>query len=145
MNIDVHDGPKAANDHLAIDTIKFPEGQNLYSFNSDPGNVAAGRKGFSSTGAGAAADAHDQTMTLASTDIGARPDFNVLRTSVAFAINSSDLRPAAKRTLDDWAKSFEGRSATSARSTRRSTWRAMRAPPATQSTTSTSRPSASPR
>ena len=40
VNIDVHDGPKAANDHLAIDTIKFPEGQNLYSFNERPGEQA---------------------------------------------------------------------------------------------------------
>src|SRR5215218_10117850 len=96
VNIDVHDGPKAANDHLAIDTIKFPEGQNLYSFNADPANVAASRTGFSSTGAGTAADAHDQTMTLASTDIGARPDGNVLRTSISFGINSSILTPSAK-------------------------------------------------
>jgi outer membrane protein OmpA-like peptidoglycan-associated protein len=109
VNIDVHDGPKAANDHLAIDTIKFPEGQNLYSFNRDPANVAAGRSGFSSTSAGAAAEPHDQTMTLASTDIGGRPDFNVLRTSVSFGINSSTLTPAAKGTLDDWAKTFEGK------------------------------------
>ena len=48
-------------------------------------------------------------MTLASTDIGGRPDFNVLRTSVSFGINSSDLTPAAKGTLDDWAKTFEGK------------------------------------
>ena len=108
VNIDVHD-PKAANDHLAIHTIKFPEGQNLYSFNADPANVAANRSGFSSTGAGTAADAHDQTMTLASTDIGARPDSNVLRTSISFGINSSILTPDAKTALDDWAKSFDGK------------------------------------
>jgi outer membrane protein OmpA-like peptidoglycan-associated protein len=109
VNIDVHDGPKAANDHLAIDTIKFPEGQNLYSFNDDPANVAAGRSGFSSTGAGSGANANDQTMTLASTDIGARPDSNVLRTSVSFGINSSTLSADAKSSLDDWIKTFEGK------------------------------------
>ena len=48
-------------------------------------------------------------MTLASTDIGGRPDFNVLRTTVSFGINSSALTPASKSTLDDWAKTFEGK------------------------------------
>lgn len=109
VNIDVHDGPKAANDHMAIDTIKFPEGQNLYSFNEEAENQAAHNKGFSSTAPGAAADAHDQTMTLASTDIKARPDFNVLRRSVSFAIGKSELTPAAKSELDNWAKTFEGK------------------------------------
>jgi outer membrane protein OmpA-like peptidoglycan-associated protein len=109
VNIDVHDGPKAANDHLAITSIKFPEGQNLYSFNDDPANKRANRSGASFTGAGAGADPHDQTMTLASTDVGGRPDYNVLRTSVQFGINRHDLTPGAKRALDDWIASFEGK------------------------------------
>jgi outer membrane protein OmpA-like peptidoglycan-associated protein len=109
VNIDVHDGPKAANDHLAITTIKFPEGQNLYSFNADPANKRANRRGFSFTNEGTDVDAHDQSMTLASTDIGGRPDFNVLRTTVQFGVNRHDLTPAAKKALDAWIKTFEGK------------------------------------
>jgi len=107
--IDVHNGPKAANDHLDITTIKFPEGQNLYSFNEEPENKRANRTGFSFTNEGTAAGAHDQSMTLASTDIGARPDSNVLRTSVEFGINHHDLTPQAKRGIDNWIKTFEGK------------------------------------
>ncbi len=39
VNIGVHDGPKAANDHLAIDTIKFPEVQDAGG-NKLPGAIA---------------------------------------------------------------------------------------------------------
>jgi outer membrane protein OmpA-like peptidoglycan-associated protein len=109
VDIDVHNGPKGGNDHLAVDAVKFPEGQNMYSFNQDPENVAAGRKGFSYTEAGTGTDPHDQHMVLGSTDIAGRPDFNVLRQSVTFAPNSATLDPAATGFLDNWIATFSGK------------------------------------
>jgi outer membrane protein OmpA-like peptidoglycan-associated protein len=89
VDIEVHEGERAENDHLAIESIKTPPSENLYTHG-----------GFSSTGGGAADDAFDQTMTLASTDIGPRPDTNFLHETVFFGHNSDALDASATATID---------------------------------------------
>ncbi|MGE0642600.1 MAG: DUF4157 domain-containing protein [Nitrospira sp.] len=87
-DVEVHEGARAENDHLAIDSIKTPPTENLYT-----------QGGFSVTGGGAANDPFDQTMTLASTDLGPRPDTNFLRETVSFDHNSDTLTVATQNTL----------------------------------------------
>ena len=89
VDIEVHEGERAENDHLAVESIKTPPTENLYSHG-----------GFSSTGGGAADNAFDQTMTLASTDVAPRVDGNAMHETVLFAHNSDALDPTATNTID---------------------------------------------
>jgi outer membrane protein OmpA-like peptidoglycan-associated protein len=112
VDVRTHESPKAGNDHIEITTVKMPPTQNLYSFNNAPeNNPATGprTRGFSWTNEGSTNDPHDQTMLLASSDIGGRPDYNVLRSSVMFGINSKDLDQAGKDHLDNWIATFNGK------------------------------------
>lgn len=88
VDIEVHEGDRTDKDHLAINSIKTPPNENLYTHG-----------GFSVTGGGAPGDAFDQTMTLASTDVGARPDTNFLHETVFFGHDSTALDAAAQTTL----------------------------------------------
>jgi outer membrane protein OmpA-like peptidoglycan-associated protein len=116
VNVDVqaHDGARAGNDHLAVDAIKMPPGENLYSHNDagehpDPATPTdhTVHSGFSSTGTGSSTNSFDSTMTIASTDVTARPD-NVLRNFVLFDHNSDALRPGVAGGLQDWIATFQG-------------------------------------
>lgn len=112
VDIQTHESPKAGNDHIEITTVKMPPNQNLYSFNQAPENNPVGgpqTRGFSWTAEGSHADPHDQTMLLASSDVGGRPDYNVLRSSVMFEVNSKDLSAAATGHLDNWIATFNGK------------------------------------
>lgn len=114
VNVDVqaHEGARAGNDHLAVDAVKMPPGENLYSHN-DAGTVNAdgsANGGFSSTGTGSSTNSFDSTMTIASTDVSARPD-NALRPgggAVNFAHNSDTLDGGAQTYLQNWIATFQG-------------------------------------
>jgi outer membrane protein OmpA-like peptidoglycan-associated protein len=111
VDIQTHESPKAGNDHIEITTVKMPADQNLYSFNDAPENNPPGGPavhGFSYTSEGSQADPHDQTMLLASSDVGGRPDSNVLRTSILFDVNSAVLTAGATGSLDNWIATFNG-------------------------------------
>jgi outer membrane protein OmpA-like peptidoglycan-associated protein len=122
VNVDVqaHEGTRAGNDHLAVSSIKMPSGENLYSHNDagehpDPATPTdhTVHSGFSSTGTGVPGTAttpgnsFDSTMTIASTDVTARPD-NVLRNFVLFDHNRDELRPGVAGGLQDWIATFQG-------------------------------------
>ena len=97
VDLDVHDGPRAPKDHLEIRAIKFPPGENLYT-----------RGTSSATNKGTSASPTDQTMTLASTDLTARPDTNPMRGQVLFGIDSDVLDATATGFLDRWIRTWEG-------------------------------------
>jgi outer membrane protein OmpA-like peptidoglycan-associated protein len=111
VNVDVqtHEGARAGNDHMAMDAIKMPPGENLYSHN-DAGTVNAdgsANGGFSSTNTGSSTNSFDSTMTIASTDVGNRHD-NALINSVNFDHNSDALSADAQTTLQNWVATFQG-------------------------------------
>jgi outer membrane protein OmpA-like peptidoglycan-associated protein len=83
IDIQVHEVlTSGGNDHLTVENFKFPPGENLYSVGD-----------FSETGPGAADNAQDQTMRLASTDVLPRPD-QALRWDVNFDLDSDDVSKA---------------------------------------------------
>ena len=92
VELKTHAGARLATDHLEVSALKFPANENLYthggfsSTNSGPTN-AAGTPGATS--------AFDQSMTLASTDLKPRVDYNVLRQTILF-----DNTPGARDTLN---------------------------------------------
>ena len=110
VNVDVqaHEGAGSGSDHLSIESIKMPPGENLYGHN-DAGTVATDgsvQGGFSSTGQNAATN----SMTIASTDVSGRPD-NTLRPgggAVNFANNSDVLDAGAQGYLQNWVATFQG-------------------------------------
>jgi outer membrane protein OmpA-like peptidoglycan-associated protein len=91
---------RAANDHLSIDVVKFPQGENLYS---------AG--GTSETGEGSQTSATDQTMLIGSTDVAGRHD-NALHSFAIFFDNDSDVLSAAMKTrLTLFKNTYQGAAA----------------------------------
>ncbi len=109
INVDVqaHEGARAGNDHLAVESIKMPPGENLYGHGNDQAG-AAGTTGFSSTGTGTPGNSFDSTMTIASTDVSARPDNTLGPTSLLFADNHDDLSADQENNLKVWVDTFQG-------------------------------------
>jgi outer membrane protein OmpA-like peptidoglycan-associated protein len=87
---------RAANDHLSIDTVKMPANENLYT---------AG--GTSETGEGSQTSATDQTMLIASTDIGGRPDLPLVH-SIRFGRDSDALDAAAITRVQRFVNRYQG-------------------------------------
>ncbi len=109
VDVQAHEGARAGNDHLSVDAIKMPPGENLYS-HDDAGTVNADGSvsgGFSSTGTGSPTNSFDSTMTIASTDVSARPD-NALTNFVNFDHDSDVLDAGAQTGLQNWIATFQG-------------------------------------
>jgi len=94
--LNIGERPKAADDHLDLETYKTPSGESLNTF--DIANV---------TGPGSTTDAFDQTMRLSSTNLGPN-SFDLLREHVEFEFGSDRLTPAATGTLDGFVTTFNG-------------------------------------
>ena len=101
VDIEVHEqtGAKAAGDHLLINSVKVPSGEDINDFGAE-----------TATDRGSDTDPHDQSMLVGSTDIKPRED-NLLRKSVFFANNSADLTSGAKSKIKDFATTFNGAAA----------------------------------
>jgi outer membrane protein OmpA-like peptidoglycan-associated protein len=99
VDLNVHEvasSGRASDDHIQVDTVKFPEGENLYT---------AG--GTSETGPGSHTDAFDQTMLIASTDLTPRPD-GFLHRQIFFAHDSDVLDAASQTSIDRFVNRFQG-------------------------------------
>ncbi|MDX6631308.1 MAG: hypothetical protein QOH00_3554 [Gaiellales bacterium] len=102
VDIQVHEQAstgRAATDHLSIDTVKMPAKENLYT---------AG--GTSETGEGSQTSATDQTMLIASTDIGGRSDLPLVHT-VPFTRDSDTLTPGAITRIQNFTNRYQGAAA----------------------------------
>jgi outer membrane protein OmpA-like peptidoglycan-associated protein len=102
VDLDVHDAISSGTDHLQVTALKTPPGTNLYR--PMPGTPG----GFSSTNQGDPDNAFDQTMIVASTDLGPRPDVDFLNHSVLFGHDSDALDGAATAELDKFITTFNG-------------------------------------
>lgn len=101
VNVDIrpHLGPRTAGDHMELETYKTPPGESLRTHGVSH-RVAHGSGN----------DAHDQHMRLASTTTGPK-EYDLLRSSVQFAHDSTALDASARSTLDDFIDEYDGASA----------------------------------
>jgi outer membrane protein OmpA-like peptidoglycan-associated protein len=83
IDIQVHEQVSSGTEHLSVDTLKFPPGENM----SSGGGTAEVDKGDPDV-------ARDQTMLIASTDVLPRPD-QMLFWKVQFPFNSDKLEEAS--------------------------------------------------
>ncbi|WP_068636668.1 eCIS core domain-containing protein [Thauera butanivorans] len=102
VTLDIGARAKAAGDHMLTETYKMPTGESLRTY-----DIAH------QVSHGSGADAHDQTMRLASTTTGPK-EVDLLRESVQFGDNSDVLTPAASAALDAFIRRFNGATANAA-------------------------------
>ncbi len=86
-----------ADDHVAIDAVKTPESEDLYSYGIS-----------SSVSSMDAADPHDSTMQISSSDVAARPADILEIQNVYFATGSATLDAAGQEQVRKWARTFAG-------------------------------------
>ena len=99
VELKTHAGARTAGDHLEVAALKFPPNENLYTHGGFSVTGAAPTNAAGNYTTPGATSAFDQTMTLASTDLKPRIDFNVLRQQVFFGST-----PATRDTLDATAQ-----------------------------------------
>ncbi len=92
VDVQVHEGTRASNDHLAITSVKVP-----------PTSTEVGAFVNTTTAAGS----FDGVMTLSSTNVAPRPD-NLLRNAAQFAHDSDVLDANSQSHLTRWIATFEG-------------------------------------
>lgn len=94
VDVEVREGTREADDHLAVTSVKMPPDENMFT------------AGYQSETAPGTGSAFDQSMLVASTDFGPRPDTNFLRETVLFDHNDDHIRPDQQATLDRVATRF---------------------------------------
>jgi outer membrane protein OmpA-like peptidoglycan-associated protein len=102
VDLDVHDAVSSGSDHLTVTALKTPPGTNLYE--PMPGTSGT----FSRTNEGDPNNAFDQSMVVASTDLGQRPDVDFLNHSVWFGHDQDSLDGTATAELDKFITTFNG-------------------------------------
>ncbi len=117
IDVQTHEGARAGNDHLAVDAIKMPPGENLASHNdaavhnvTNPDGTVTDKgpeTGSAFVNNQDASKSFDGQMVVSSNDFAPRHD-NLLRNSVNFDHNSADVDAAARGRLTTWVATFQG-------------------------------------
>ncbi len=117
VDVQTHEGARAGNDHLSVDAIKMPPGENLANHNDAAVHNVTNPDGtVTDTGpeTGSAfvnnqdsTNSFDGQMVVSSNDFAPRHD-NLLRNSVNFDHNSADVDAAARGRLTQWVATFQG-------------------------------------
>lgn len=99
VDVQLHRGAKTADDHMSLESYKVPTGESLrthgVSHELGPGSVT---------------DARDQTMRLSSTTTGPK-EYDLLRTSITFDHDRSDLDATDEAALRAFIAQYNGATA----------------------------------
>ncbi len=117
VDVQTHEGARAGNDHLSVDAIKMPLGENLASHNdaavhnvTNPDGTVTDKgpeTGSAFVNNQNSTNSFDGQMVVSSNDFAPRHD-NLLRNSVNFDHNSADVDAAARGRLTRWVATFQG-------------------------------------
>ena len=102
VDMKIGERAKLATDHMALDAFKTPDNTSLKSWEIDH-----------EVSSGSLTDPFDQRLRLSSTSLGPK-EYELLRKSVPFGFDSSQLTPDAKVTLDKFIARFDGDTALAA-------------------------------